>query len=914
MDRPWASWYSGGRLRAKTSTAWFPKATRAWWRSKARPVPFVLAAGCLLAAAKGGDLDWAAPSPEAALAEVLGRRGLSCTADDVTWVDAPAGIEGAVVGRSRALVRASAVGDPTDLYLVEGRLSPEGGVLWVGSVWNVTNTSGVDESRPILRGSMAAYTTSADGLVTAVHVLDLAGPPPDASAEFTRVQRVQAAVTNWQQTGQTAGIAQTTFALDPVAARVALAWRDDAVLEARSDDHLVVVDPRQATVLEGADFVRVVADERARPGNLVTWAVDRVRALSWFGDDRMQWVKAVAFTALDKLRATFSRAATAEDIREEIGLPATTGPSPVTFTDPEVGWPPAPMKPVLASPLPGEGQWIALDKDPFITPTASGTAPAFVTSFVRPDRQRADVRVYVTLWDPRQVALHMEAGTVEPISATGEHGSGLVPRVPEVMDHVVAAFNGGFQAQHGEYGMQANGIEYLPPKPYAATVVELRNGANGFGAWPAAATVPDDVIGMRQNLTALVENGKFNPWGRTWWGGAPPGWPDQIHTARSAICLTTEGFAGYFYSTSISAEDLAQAMLAARCSFGIHLDMNVGHAGFEFYDVAPEGQLAPMGRPLQGDWEAQGKVPDMPGYVFRARRMIRGMGHMLFPRYIQREARDFFYLTSRVILPGAPVAPAAGTSAPGPGEGQWRTRGLPQHGFPFAVATTWVRGPTSPGRGAGAGANADAASASGDTRIRVIRADPRAMRPARGDAAATEPTVLTLVAPAAAARAARTLWWREGLFAIEASAPAKDAEALLGGCAMTDPCAASAHAAVGVQDEDGMLVWAELPSDMGADAATAATLDALLVRLGCGVRMAVPGRAQALLGGGVAALDAAGNPAAAPATPTVRLVRASAPDAHPIFADTPVVPIQVWQPLQMKRVRYFYKPTAPASP
>ena len=47
--------------------------------------------------------------------------------------------------------------------------------------------------------------------------------------------------------------------------------------------------------------MRVVPDERARPGNLITWAVDRVRALSWFGDDRMQWVKAVAFTALDKV-------------------------------------------------------------------------------------------------------------------------------------------------------------------------------------------------------------------------------------------------------------------------------------------------------------------------------------------------------------------------------------------------------------------------------------------------------------------------------------------------------------------------------------------------------------------------------------------------------------------------------------
>jgi hypothetical protein len=907
-------------------------------------VPFVLAAGCILATTHGGNLDWAAPSPEAALAEILGRRGLSCEAADVTWIDPPSGIGGAITGRSRALVRANAAGEPGDLYLVEGRLSPEGSVLWVGDLWDVTNTSGADESRPILHGSMAAYSTSADGMFTGVHVLDLSGPPASAEADFTRVQRLQTALTNLQQTGQTRGVAHTAFALDPMAGHLGLGWAHDAshdVLEAQADTHRLVLDPGEARAVEGADFVRAVPDERARPGNLVTWAVDRVRALSWFGDDRMQWVKAVVFTALDKVRATFSRAATAEDVREEIGLSATTNAPPPTFTDPEVGWPPLPIPPVFASPLPGEGQWIALDRDPFITPTPARAAPAFVTSFVRPDRQRADLRVYVTLWDPRQVALHMEAGTVEPISATGEHGSGMIPRVPEVMGHVVAAFNGGFQAQHGEYGMQANGIEYLPPKPYGATVVELRDGSNGFGAWPAqVGSVPSDVIGMRQNLTALVQNGRFNPWGRTWWGGAPPGWPDQVHTARSGICLTREGFAGYFYSSSISAEDLALAMLAARCSFGIHLDMNVGHAGFEFYDVAPEGQLAPMARPLQGDWEAQGKVPDMPGYVFRGRRMIRGMGHMLFPRYIQREARDFFYLTSRSILPGAPVSlgsPASG-AAVDPDEGKWRTHGLPQQGFPFAVATSWVR--ARPGTASAA-----------DEKIRIVRADPRTMRPARaahgggvGDPPDDAPPVLSLVSVGGAVRAARTLWWRDGLFAIEAApSTPSGAEALLGGCDVTDPCASMAHAAVGVQDEDGMLLWVELPPETRPDAASASALDALLARQGCATRMMVPGRAQAFLGGGATVLDLAGEPAAGPGGPVgprtggpagpgapaaaagptasagslaptarwVRMVRASAPDAHPVFADTPIVPIQVWQPLQMKRVRYFPKPAAP---
>jgi hypothetical protein len=474
----------------------------------------------------------------------------------------------------------------------------------------------------------------------------------------------------------------------------------------------------------------------------------------------------------------------------------------------------------------------------------------------------------------------------------------MIPRVPEVMGHVVAAFNGGFQAQHGEYGMQANGIMYLPPKPYAATVVELRDGSNGFGAWPNAPDVPPEVIGFRQNLTALVQDGRFNPWGRTWWGGAPPGWPDQVHTARSALCMTREGFSGYFYSASISPEDLAQAMLAARCAFGIHLDMNVGHAGFEFYDVAREGELAPMGRPLQGDWEAQGKVPDMPGYVFRGRRMIRGMGHMLFPRYIQRESRDFFYLTSRTILPGAPIPPASGAREREPDEGQWRTRGLPQHGFPYAVATAWVH--ERPG-----------------LKLRVVRADPRTMHPA---SPGEEATVLSLVAPGAPARAPRSLWWRDGLFAVGAAAPGPGAQALLGGCSTTDACAASARAGVGVEDEDGMLLWVELPPDARPDAGTAAAIDSLLARLGCSSRMAVPGRAEALLG---ATLDAAGDPVApssimsvdaGPSAPMVRLARAVAPDAHPVFAETPVVPIQVWQPLQMKRIRYFSKPSTPKSP
>src|SRR5262249_11334399 len=138
------------------------------------------------------------------------------------------------------------------------------------------------------------------------------------------------------------------------------------------------------------------------------------------------------------------------------------------YTDPETGWPPPPMEPMLHPALEGEGKWVLLDKDPFVMKNPGAPSP-FAFSFVRVDRKRAYSQPYVLVWDPRQVVLHAMSGTVEPKSATGETGPGLVPRKPEVIGRLIAAFNGGFQATHGEFGMMAEGVVYLPPKPFAAT-------------------------------------------------------------------------------------------------------------------------------------------------------------------------------------------------------------------------------------------------------------------------------------------------------------------------------------------------------------------------------------------------------------------------------------------------------------
>ncbi len=407
--QPVERWWSVAPWNRWPPPPWLREWLRAWWASTARPVPFVFAIVWVLAGIRGASLDFAPRSPQAAVAEAMTERGLGCTDSDVTFVDPPGGLAGALAGTTRALVRASAPGEPSDLYLVRTRLSPTGAVLDVGDAYDVTRTTGVDESVPAVRGTLAAYATSADGLYTGVHVLDLAGRPASAYGDFGRTQRFQIALANAQQTGQTRGIAHDAFALDPIAHRVSLAWRDDRTLQVQADEHLIVLDAVSTRVLQGDAFVRVVADERARPGNLVTWAVDRVRAMSWFGSDRMQWLKAVAFTVADQWRARFRAGRPPRTCRTSSASPLRRAP-PRCSTTPRSAGRLRPSSQPCRRRCPARGNGSRSTRTRSSRPLQAKALRRSSRPSCGPTRNARDVRVYVTLWDPRQVALHMEAG------------------------------------------------------------------------------------------------------------------------------------------------------------------------------------------------------------------------------------------------------------------------------------------------------------------------------------------------------------------------------------------------------------------------------------------------------------------------------------------------------------------------
>ncbi len=126
-----------------------------------------------------------------------------------------------------------------------------------------------------------------------------------------------------------------SFRLEPQAFKVRIELTEQS-LSIDADSHRIVI-PNGGAPSEGAEWVRDQTPPKARPGNLATWAVDRVRALSWFGDDNLAFVKAVAFEGVDQLEQIVSNV-TGDDgaaaVAEDLGALYAAPPS--VLTDPKL--------------------------------------------------------------------------------------------------------------------------------------------------------------------------------------------------------------------------------------------------------------------------------------------------------------------------------------------------------------------------------------------------------------------------------------------------------------------------------------------------------------------------------------------------------------------------------------------------
>jgi hypothetical protein len=611
-----------------------------------------------------------------ALATALGQVAhASVDPGDIRWEPSEGALDDAVIGRW-ALFLARAAGEETrDVWRARVRVSPDGDVVDVGDAYDLTSTPVGDDHALVVQGDHAAFATRAYGQEQSVTVLDLAGEGAQ-NKTTTLPDRMMAAFTNHQKTGDADGLGRFDVTFESPARSVGLALGADALdidlagllgVEGGSPASRESPASRTRFDLATAELApalsRVHADASMHlPKRFSHWVVDTLRAVPWIGAAPVAWVEDQALALRDGYRrVAFQGSHDATDV-----MGSAEPPPPVLDTSEasveEAHWPPARIPTIWKSPQPGEGEWVTPDV-PWMrrVPGVSADAPSpFYRTFVRPDEQRPYAQVILVAMDLRQLDMEMEAGVEDPEPLTGPKGTGRIPRDPALYRRVAAAFNGAFKTEHGHYGMMVHKRVLLPPVPGAATVVVLDDGRVGFGTWGTDHNVggivgvsDDEIASFRQNLDPLIDHGQANPTGRNLWGFTLPGKGAQ--TERTGLCVTTSGHLLYAWGDDLSATSLAKAMTMAGCDYAMHLDMNPYHTGFIFMEV--DGLAA-------GKYKSQLLSPSMSIPV---------------DRYVQYAPKDFFYVMvhdpTPPLLEGAAPWAADGGAQPPPRwmPGLWKT-------------------------------------------------------------------------------------------------------------------------------------------------------------------------------------------------------------------------------------------------
>ena len=185
------------------------------------------------------------------------------------------------------------------------------------------------------------------------------------------------------------------------------------------------------------------------------------------------------------------------------GIPATlsaTGRAPATSS--------APARPGTSGAVP------AAPAPPQVTVTRMRTADGSVVTVA-------------TFAGPVTYVLH--DGSEDPGAAAGRVQAGPVVAGAE-RKRLLAAFNGGFKLSAGVGGYEQEGHVASALRPGLASLVIARSGQARIGVWGHGVPAPGEAVySVRQNLTALVLNGKPTAAARSGWSAK-----DRVRPANPA--------------------------------------------------------------------------------------------------------------------------------------------------------------------------------------------------------------------------------------------------------------------------------------------------------------------------------------------------------------------------------------------
>ena len=294
------------------------------------------------------------------------------------------------------------------------------------------------------------------------------------------------------------------------------------------------------------------------------------------------------------------------------GTAVTSSSSPLTSAAAS-DWTLAPL-PGLGS-IPGEGRWA-----PYLH-NGVGQTVAYRT-FFQPDAQRPYAVVAIVAFDLQATRLHFVLGSQEPRSSVAIDRPGTIPAADLKAGSLLAAFNGGFKAEHGHFGVVVDGTTLIPPRPGLGTVAIFSNGQVRIGAWGSDINASSQAMVYRQNGPLLIHNGQINAhtadnspqdWGYTV-GGKTATW-------RSGLGISADGRTLYYVAgPSLTLPALAQSLSEAGAVQAVQLDINDYWVRFDAFQAGKSGLEA---TPLFDSMKSQADQ-----------------------RYLRGFNRDFFYVTA----------------------------------------------------------------------------------------------------------------------------------------------------------------------------------------------------------------------------------------------------------------------------
>jgi len=235
--------------------------------------------------------------------------------------------------------------------------------------------------------------------------------------------------------------------------------------------------------------------------------------------------------------------------------------------------PPSALVSPASAPEPMEGIW---------QPVGNYVAgsPAIYVTRIRTDNIHTSYYATAMWIDTKLTTTMFVPGFEEPKGGPNQFGGSLPA---ELVPLLLANTNGAFRLEDARGGYVYDGTVVKPLETHRASAVFFRDGHLEIGRWGRDFQMNSEILAVRQNLDLIVDRGKSlvnNPAYSTAWGATT----DKENLAwRAGIGQRTDGSIVYVIGQALSAQSLADTLVAAGAQRAMVLDMNqYWSAGFYF--------------------------------------------------------------------------------------------------------------------------------------------------------------------------------------------------------------------------------------------------------------------------------------------------------------------------------------------